>query len=155
MTSIFLDTCILLDCLDKKHKHEDVKKKINHLKNKKYEPLVSYTVIGEMFSQCFTENKDFEIHAVADILREVNPTILFPTKELRLWCIKVDEANDEDINYGSSCTDRTHLAYAIVANSDYFVTHLAEVNNLKVPYDEGARTEVIDLDTLMRTISKR
>ncbi len=151
MHTVFLDTCIILDCFDPKHKHESVAKHLGHLQNLGHELYVSYTVLGELVEQCMSNRKDFKIHDVANLLLDLNPTILHPTKELRGWCVKTDEANLD--NYGASDTDRTHLAYAITAGIDYFVTHQTEVRNLRVPVGDAV-TRVVDLEWLLKNIRK-
>lgn len=145
-----LDSCILIDCQDPK---EDTISKLSHLIGTGHEIIAPLTVIGEVIHVCLEKRLDVNDFVVN--LQKLNLRIIFPAPELRDWCRLVDEANDIGNNWGSSVTDRTHLAYAITHGANYFVTSHSEVKNLHVPHDAAAMIEVIDMDQVKAMMRKR
>jgi hypothetical protein len=144
-----LDSCILIDCQE----DNETLSKLNHLNGMGHEIMAPLTVIGETVHVCF--DKGLDVHMLMTNLQHLELTIIFPAPELREWCRLVDEVNDVESNYGSSVTDRTHLAYAITHGADYFVTHRSEVRNLRVPTNDAVRTKVIDMEKVRSLLKKR
>ena len=145
-----LDTCILIDCREDR---TGVLPLLNRMNATGHELLAPLTVVGEVIHVCF--DKGYDVHEMVTILERLELDTIIPSPELRDWCRMVDEANDENANWGSSVTDRTHLAYAITRGADYFVTHHSEVRNLRVPRDAAASIEVIDTDQVRALLRMR
>ncbi len=142
MAKAFLDTCVVIDYF----KDDDTGRAINHFTNDGGELVTSITVMGELVQVCMTERKSDLFH-ILRTLKELDVKVIFPVRDLRFCCICLDNYHDSNNIWGSSITDRTHLAYAITYGSDFFVTSRAETKALRRP--EGCslaeNLEVVDI----------
>jgi len=90
----------------------------------------------------------FELSRGVDILGSLGIKILFPMPEIRRVCLLVDAEMESLGRYGSSVTDRTHFAYALTSECDYYVTSQGETRTLAVPSELKVSTSVITMDEL-------
>ncbi len=111
---IFLDADIIFDLSEEK---KNIPSLINHLTNDGHILLTSITVLGEIVLVCMRDKKD--LHKIIDIIQRTDIHFLIPNALLRECCICLDELDKIDI---IPKTDKTHLAYAIANNVDYFLT---------------------------------
>jgi hypothetical protein len=145
---VFFDTCVIIDSATPGRIGNETTKDIQHLSNAGHLLCTSITVIGEMVNTSF--NKDtFDLHVGITTLKRLEFDIMFPVQELRNWCILVDREMDATGRYGSSITDRTHFAYALVYECDYYVTSKGETRTLKAPKEKGGFTEVVTIEELL------
>ena len=91
----------------------------------------------------------FDLHQGITMLKKLEFEIEFPVQELRDLCILVDHELDAIGRYGSSVTDRTHFAYALAYECDYYVTSKGETRTLIAPKEKGEFTEVVTIDQLL------
>jgi hypothetical protein len=78
------------------------------------------------------------------VIRSLGIEIVYPRTSLRIICLEVDEHLASIGRYGSSCTDRTHFAYAIEYECSLFLTSEGEVRTLGCP-DRGDRIRTIPI----------
>lgn len=142
------DTSILFNAL----KDSQVRRTLHHLKNNKHEVVVPLTVAGELVMQGIQEGKMKQFYDIIDILKEIDATFLIPNPQLRLCCSCIDDYLDEKGTYGSSSTDRTHLAYSIANNCDYYVTTKSETRTLEIPKDCGTELGIKTIDEIRRIL---
>jgi len=115
---VFLDTGIFFDCLE----NQDRKTLINHAINRDYQIFASLSVIGEVILIMKRDAK-FADHLTGffSLLSEWKITILVPTDDVAIICYEFSQ-DFTDGRIISQKTDRTHLAYAIAYDCDYFIT---------------------------------
>jgi len=113
---IFLDTSILIDAI------EDTKLKslLNHAKNKGYILVTSLTVYGELIAVCNRKNIRDELIEILDLIKQFDIQCSLPNSQLRECCKCLDKM-DKDMRVNIS--DRTHLAYSMAYDDDYFLTN--------------------------------
>ena len=115
---VFLDTGIFFDCL----LSQDRKTLINHAVNRDYLIFTSLSVIGEVILIMKRDVKFAEhLTGFFSLLTEWNIAILVPNDGVAVICYEFSQ----DLTDGriiSQKTDRTHLAYAMAYDCDYFVT---------------------------------
>ncbi len=154
---VFLDSCIFFKCLDDHY----YKRTVKHLQNDGHELITSITVAGEILSVCFKKDDISKLKQIIDFWTDINCQIAHPPQlpederhsQLRICCMCLDNAFVEEKRYGSSLTDRTHLAYAIVYDCDYFFTTGREPSALKKPRGCGHNIKVVDNDMLRRELN--
>jgi len=115
---VFLDTGIFFDCL----RNQDRKTIINHAINRDYRIFTSLSVIGEVIL-IMKKNVEFAEHLTGffSLLSEWKIAILVPNDGVAVICYEFSQ-DFTDGRMISQKTDRTHLAYAIAYDCDYFIT---------------------------------
>jgi len=126
---VFLDTGIFFDCLES----PDKRSLIRHAINRDYQFFTSLSVIGEVILIMKRDAK-FADHLTGffSLLTEWNITILVPTDGVAVICYEFSQ----DLTDGrmiSQKTDRTHLAYAIAYDCDYFITSDDALIRYRIP----------------------
>ena len=111
----FLDANILFECIIS----SKVKSQIKHILNTGNRSVSSITVLGETIAICIGEKRTNDLDNIIDLNHELKLLYHFPTHKLRECCACLDRIDPTDF---CSVTDKTHLAFAIVNNADYFVT---------------------------------
>ncbi len=122
--SLFFDSCAVLDLISDSRYTSF----LNRLINNKHQIIISITVAGELVQQCIKENNSHDVHRVVDFLKGNDFEIVPADEKVREWCTEVDSRLSDC--YGSSTTDRTHLAYALAYGASYYVTSPGEVRSL-------------------------
>lgn len=125
----FLDAEILIDSVEDNRKGREVYKKLRHIKNKDHVLVTSITVLGEIILVCMRDNRLDDLKNIIDMIAELGMTYYVPNNLLRDCCKCVDKL-DKYNKTGS--TDRTHLAYSLNYDDDYFITNDNEVLKLKI-----------------------
>lgn len=146
--SIFIDTCVLIESSTPNSNGEERARQLRHIANAGHSLLTSITVVGEMVSVSL-EKDTFDLSRGVEILRSLGIRILFPIPDIRRVCILVDAEMESLGRYGSSVTDRTHFAYALTSECDYYVTSQGETRTLAVPANLNVNTSVTTLDDLV------
>ena len=114
---IFLDADIFFDLAAEKR---NIKSLINHLVNDGHILVTSITVMGEIVLVCVRDNeKNKDLHKIIDILHFYDIRFLIPNSLLRECCLCLDATDSDD---RVAKTDKTHLAYAVAYDVDYFLT---------------------------------
>jgi len=144
--TVGIDTSLLFDALN----DSQVRRTLNHLKNNNHEVVVPLTVAGELVMQGIQEGKIKQFYEIIDILKEIDAVFLIPNPQLRLCCSCIDDYLEEKGTYGSSTTDRTHLAYSIAHNCDYFLTSKSETKTLRIPTDCGTVLKITTADGIRK-----
>ena len=117
-SSIFLDTPVFFDCIE----HDRFRIILDHANNAGYKIQTSISVLGEAFTQMHEGHEAVRyITHLNQLLDDWNITVLFPNEEVRILCYQMGE-EDIDTRMIREPTDRTHLAYAMAYDSDYFHT---------------------------------
>ena len=147
---ISLDTCILFNAL----KDSQVKGTLNRLKNDDHKIVIPLSVAGEILMQGIQEGKMNQFYDIIDLLNEIDATFLIPNELLRKCCQCIDTFIKTKGIYGSSLTDRTHLAYSISYNCDYYITSKSETRTLKIPIGCSTKLKITFIDELRRIIKK-
>lgn len=140
---VFLDTGIFFDCLES----PDKRSLISHAINRDYHFFTSLSVIGEVILIMKRDAK-FADHLTGffSLLTEWNITILVPTDGVAVICYEFSQ----DLTDGrmiSQKTDRTHLAYAIAYDCDYFLTSDDALIRYRIPL-KLSESEYVKPDTL-------
>lgn len=141
-----VDTYLLFSAL----RDSQVRRSLNHLKNNEHEVVLPLTVAGELVMQGIQEGKLNQFYEIIEILKELDASFLIPTPQLRNCCHCIDEHIETKGIYGSSTMDRTHLAYSIAHNCDFYITSKSEVRTLKIPDDCPAKLRIIASDEIKR-----
>ncbi|NLW75713.1 MAG: hypothetical protein GXY18_04710 [Methanomicrobiales archaeon] len=126
---VFLDTTVFFDSID----DDRMKTIMDHAKNAGFTLKTSITVIGEALTQ-MRENRDKDryVPAFLDLLDVWDINIHYPNDPVRVLCyIMGDEEIDSRII--REVTDRTHLAYAMVYHSEFFITSDKNMRSYRVP----------------------
>jgi predicted nucleic acid-binding protein len=144
MSTIFIDTCILIQCLEKKG--DQVGRFLSHLTNAGHSLFTSISVVGEMIHICLKKHLDHE-HLVS-IIERLRIEILFPASSYPSIMSAVEKTLAEKEIWGSSTTDRMHLIFAIIKSIDFFVTTSGEVRSLGGPYLDVHWPRVLSLQSL-------
>jgi len=139
---IFVDSCIFLDCLEDERSYRTLRR----VKNDNHQIITSITVVGETVEVCFRKSKD--LAKIVELWRELDVEFIYPVSQVRFCCLCLDDLLREEKVYGSSVTDRTHLAYAIAHELDFFVTSRSELRSLKKPSDCLLKTKIVDIEGL-------
>jgi len=145
--SIFIDTCVLIESATPNSHGEERARQLRHIVNAGHSLMTSITVVGELVSVSLKKDT-FELSRGVDILGSLGIKILFPMPEIRRVCLLVDAEMESLGRYGSSVTDRTHFAYALTSECDYYVTSQGETRTLAVPSELKVSTSVITMDEL-------
>lgn len=127
--NLFFDSCIFFDYFE----DDLTRRTLDHLKNDGHRITTSITVVGEIFWVCISGDRINQLQDIIDLFKNLDVEVLHPAPQLRGCCLCIDEFHEFKRIYGSSVTDRTHLAYAIVYDSDYFVTSGGEISALRRP----------------------
>jgi predicted nucleic acid-binding protein len=126
---VFLDTGIFFDCLES----PDKRSLISHAINRDYQFFTSLSVIGEVILIMKRDAKFAEhLTGFFSLLTEWKITILVPTDGVAVICYEFSQ----DLTDGrmiSQKTDRTHLAYAIAYDCDYFITSDDALIRYRIP----------------------
>lgn len=146
--TVSIDTSLLFDAL----KDSQVRRTLNHLRNNNHEVVVPLTVAGELMMQGIQEGKIKQFYEIIEILKEIDATFLIPNPLLRDCCSCLDDCLEEKGTYGSSTTDRTHLAYSIAHNCDYFITSKSETKTLRIPDDCGTELKITTADGIRKIL---
>jgi len=126
---VFLDANIFFDCLES----QDFKNVINHAIHRDCQIFTSLTVIGEVILIMKREQKsDEDLVAFSSLFDEWEITILIPTDEVAFICYEFSK-DDTDGRIIGEKTDRTHLAYAIAYECDFFVTSDDALMRYRIP----------------------
>lgn len=78
-----------------------------------------------------------DVTDLRDICRMLKIKEIVPVEQLRECCACIDEHLADRGTYGSSVSDRTHFAYAIVAGAHFYATSQSEVRTLDSPCGKG------------------
>ncbi len=146
---IGVDTCILFDALG----DNQIRRTLNHLKHTNHEIVVPLTVAGELVMQGIQEGKIDQFYEIIELLKEIDATFLIPNPILRDCCSCIDDYLEE--NGRSSTTDRTHLAYSIAHNCDYYLTTKSETRTLGVPKECETKLKITDIDKIKKILQKK
>ena len=141
MSVIFFDTCVLIDCLGKKG--EEAERVISQMHNAGYGLTTSISVVGEMIQISILKGLDF--NRLISIISRYEIEIIFPLNEFRSWFEEVETSLARNGIYGSSSTDRLHVAFALMIKADVFVTSAGEVRSLHRPRGAATWPRVMDL----------
>lgn len=125
MSSIFLDSSSFFDYLENRR----VKRTLNHCDNDNHLLATSNSVIGEVVIKCWQRD---ELDRLKNIFESINRNIdlqfVLPMTESAdkagqfsncRFCVEQNYLDES--TYGSSASDRTHLAFAIAFGFDYFL----------------------------------
>lgn len=145
---ISIDTSILFDALN----DTQIRRTLRHLKNNKHEVVVPLTVAGELVMQGIQEGKIKQFYEIIEILKEIDAVFLIPNPLLRDCCSCIDGYLEEKGTYGSSTTDRTHLAYSIAHSCDFYVTVKSETKTLRIPDDCGTDLNITTIDGIRKIL---
>ena len=127
---IFLDADIFFDLAEEKR---NIKSLINHLINDGHVLVTSITVMGEIVLVCIRDNeKTKDLHKIIDLLHFYDIRFLIPNSLLRECCRCLDRIDPND---RVPKTDKTHLAYAIAYNVNYFLTTDLKLQVFNLPED--------------------
>jgi predicted nucleic acid-binding protein len=128
-SSIFLDTPVFFHCIE----HERFGTILEHANNAGYKIQTSISVLGEAFTQMH-EGRDAVryITALNQLLDDWNITVLFPNEHVRVLCYQMGEV-EIDTRMIREPTDRTHLAYAMAYDSEYFLTSDKNLIKYRIP----------------------
>ena len=127
---IFLDADIFFDLVAEKR---NIKPLINHLVNDGHVLVTSITVMGEVVLVCVRDKeKTKNLHKIVDLLHSYDIRFLIPNSLLRECCRCLDQIDPDD---RVPKTDKTHLAYAIAYNVDYFLTTDLKLQTFNLPED--------------------
>jgi len=89
------------------------------------------------------------------LLDDWNITVLFPNEHVRILCYQMGE-EEIDTRMIREPTDRTHLAYAMAYDSDYFLTSDKNLIKYRIPrsfVELGFfKPETMPLDTFRDTV---
>jgi len=113
---IFLDTSILIDAV----KDQKLRTLLNHTKNKGCTFVTSLTVYGELIEVCNRKNMREDLIEMLDLIKQLDIECSLPNPQLRECCKCLDKM-DKDMRVNMS--DRTHLAYSMAYDDDYFLTN--------------------------------
>ena len=128
-SSIFLDTPVFFHCIE----HDRFGTILEHANNAGYKILTSISVIGEAFTLMHKGRDAVRyITHLNQLLDDWNITVLFPNEHVRILCYQMGEV-DIDTRMIREPTDRTHLAYAMAYDSDYFLTSDKNLIKYRIP----------------------
>jgi predicted nucleic acid-binding protein len=128
-SSIFLDTPVFFHCIE----HDRFRTILDHANNAGYRIQTSISVLGEAFTQMHEGREAVRyITHLNQLLDDWNITVLFPNEEVRILCYQMGE-EDIDTRMIREPTDRTHLAYAMAYDSDYFLTSDKNLIKYRIP----------------------
>lgn len=114
--NIFLDSTILFDAIIDNR----LKTLLRHVKNDNHTLVTSLTVYGEIVDVCRRENRRDDLHNILDLVNELCIQCSLPNIQLRDCCKCLDKM-EKNCRIGLS--DRTHLAYSMAYDDDYFLTN--------------------------------
>ena len=101
----------------------------------------SITVIGETITQLMEHGPDCEpINVFRELLEDFKISIKFPNDTVRILCYHIGEELTDRDGLFREFTDRTHMAYAIAYDSDFFITTDISLKSFILPKslkDEG------------------
>lgn len=146
---IGIDTCILFNALE----DNQIRRTLNHLKNTNHEIVIPLTVAGELVMQGIQEGKFDQFYKIIELLKEIDATFLIPNPILRDCCFCIDKYLEK--NGRSSTTDRTHLAYSIAHDCDYYLTTKSETRTLGIPKECDRKIKIMDIDKIKTAIIKK
>lgn len=127
--SVFLDTCVFFDCIEK-HSYLTI---IKHALNLNFKIVTSITVIGEAIDQMREHNKrDHYISSFISLLDDLEIFTYYPDPVIAEICYRLATL---DIDYRVEKTDRVHIGYAIANNCDYFLTSDTNLQNYRIPHE--------------------
>jgi hypothetical protein len=128
MKSIFLDSCVFFNCIEK----PTLRNIISHAINLKFSVATSITVVGEVIDQMRDHPKCSEyILSFISLLNEWDVNIFYPDDPVRIICFRLGDG--EDIDYRMEKTDGVHLGYAMAYGCDYFITGDINLLHFKTP----------------------
>jgi predicted nucleic acid-binding protein len=144
MSVVFFDTCVLISCLGKKG--DETERAISHMHNAGFALATSISVVGEMIQIAILKGLDF--NRLVSIISRYEIEIIFPLNEFRSWFEEVETSLARNGIYGSSSTDRLHIAFALMINADVIVTSAGEARSLHRPRGAATWPRVTDLTRL-------
>lgn len=127
--SVFLDTCVFFDCIEKPRYQTTIK----HAINLEFKVVTSITVIGEAIEQMReSSNRDKYFHSFLSLLDDWEVYTYYPDPVIAEICYRL--ANLE-IDYRVEKTDRVHMSYAIANGNNYFLTSDTNLQNYRIPHE--------------------
>ena len=128
-SSIFLDTPVFFYCIEQ----DRFGTILEHANNAGYKIQTSISVLGEAFTQMH-EGRDAVryITHLNQLLDDWNIMVLFPNEQVRILCYEMGDV-EIDTRMIREPTDRTHLAYAMAYDSDYFLTSDKNLIKYRIP----------------------
>jgi len=128
-SSIFLDTPVFFHGIE----NDRFGTILEHANNAGYSISTSISVLGEAFIQMHKKRDALKyITRLNQLLDDWNITVLFPNEHVRILCYQMGE-EDIDTRMIREPTDRTHLAYAMAYDSDYFLTSDKNLIKYRIP----------------------
>ena len=159
--NIFIDTSIFFNLVEgKTREQEKIRTLLKHAKHAGYSLTTSITVYGEIVQVCFRDKRK-ELYAILNFIKDLNITCWLPNKQLRQCCLCLDKIDTED-RVGPS--DKTHLAYSMTYNDDYFLTSDLDLLhfplhkcNCKTKCELNRKTQgkIISMDQLKEILQKK
>lgn len=128
-SSVFLDTPVFFQCVE----HPQLITILEHAINAGYKIQTSISVLGEALSQMHEKKEAMDYIAYLNrALDDWNIVVQFPNDYVRILCYQMGEV-EIDTRMIREPTDRTHLAYAIAYESDYFLTSDKNLIRYRIP----------------------
>jgi len=128
-SSVFLDTPVFFQCVE----YPQFITILEHAINAGYKIQTSISVLGEALSQMHEKKEAMNYIAYLNrALDDWNIVIQFPNDYVRILCYQMGE-EEIDTRMIREPTDRTHLAYAIAYESDYFLTSDKNLIRYRIP----------------------
>jgi predicted nucleic acid-binding protein len=127
--SVFLDTPVFFQCVEK----PQFVTILEHAINAGYSIQTSITVLGEAVTQMY-EKTDSGRYLVClnQLIHDWDTTFLFPKDRVRVLCYVLGD-DETDTRMIREPTDRTHLAYAMAYESEYFLTSDKNLIKYRIP----------------------
>lgn len=158
---IFIDTSIFFNLVEgNKREQEKIRTLLKHAKHAGYTLTTSITVYGEIVQVCFRDKRK-ELYAIFNFVKDLDITCWLPNKQLRICCSCLDKIDPED-RVGLS--DKTHLAYSMSYDDDYFLTSDSDLMHFplnkchcKTKCELNRKTEgkIISLSQLKEILQKK
>ena len=128
--NIFIDTNIFLKLIEgTKREQQQFKTLLKHAKNAGFNFTTSLTVYGEALSIGLAKKRKHELHIMIELIRDFDIQCWTPNSQLRKCCKCLDKIDKEN-RVGPS--DRTHLAYSMTYNDDFFLTTDGDLHHFPV-----------------------
>jgi len=153
--SLFLDTPVFFQCIEQ----PSYRTILEHALNAGYRITTSISVLGEAVTQMYekTDSTGYII-SLNKLIHDWDTTSLFPDDRVRVLCYVMGD-DETDTRMIREPTDRTHLAYAMAYNSDYFLTtdkNLIRYQVASLLYDAGfCKPKTMPLEKFRNTILKK
>lgn len=142
---IFLDSDIFFECLES----DSNRSILSRARNRDYSLYTSLTVIGEILLVLFNKGQSHDFMRVISLFEELNVIILVPDDNVANICYTFS-LDDTDGRIIGQKSDRTHLAYAMAYNCDYFLTTDDALIRYRIPSEltdaKFSKPETLPLD---------